>query len=49
MLLGETVYYFDRLTIVDDVQIIKNILCSGVWSEYMRKFYPDSEESEKGE
>ena len=49
MLLGETVYYFDRLPIVDDVQIIKNILCSGVWSEYMRKFYPDSEESEKGE
>lgn len=49
MLLGETVYYFDRLPIVGDVQIIKNILCSGVWSEYMRKFYPDSEESEKGE
>lgn len=49
MLLGETVYYFDRLPIVDDVQIIKNILCSGVWSEYMRKFYPDSEKSEKGE
>ena len=49
MLLGETVYYFDRLPIVDDVQIIKNILCSGVWSKYMRKFYPDSEESEKGE
>ena len=49
MLLGETVYYFDKLPIVDDVQIIKNILCSGVWSEYMRKFYPDSKESEKGE
>lgn len=49
MLLGETVYYFDKLPIVDDASIIKNILCSGVWSEYVRKFYPDSKESEKGE
>lgn len=40
MLLGECVYYFDKLPIVRDVDIIKNILCSGVWTAYMNKFYP---------
>lgn len=41
MLLGEVVYYFDKLPIVEDSTIIKNIICSGIWTEYIRKF--DSE------
>lgn len=38
MLLGKVVYYFDKLPIVEDSNIIKNILCSGIWTEYVRKF-----------
>lgn len=40
MLMGECVYYFDRLPIVADSGILRNILCSGVWTAYMQKFYP---------
>lgn len=39
MMLGEVVYYYDKLPIVDDNDIIKNILCSGVWTEYVKKFF----------
>lgn len=40
MLMGECVYYFDKLPIVLDAGILRNILCSGVWTAYMAKFYP---------
>ena len=40
MLIGECVYYFDKLPVVCDGEILKNILCSGVWTAYINKFYP---------
>lgn len=42
MLMGECVYQFDKLPIVKDADILRNILCSGVWTVYMNKFYPPS-------
>jgi hypothetical protein len=42
MLMGECVYQFDKLPIVKDADILRNILCSGVWTVYQNKFYPPS-------
>ena len=38
MLLSECVYYFDRLPLVQDVGILKNILCFGLWQQFERKY-----------
>ena len=38
MLLGDCVYYFDQLPLVQDVGILKNVLCFGLWTEFNRKF-----------
>ena len=38
MLLGEALYHFDRLPLVSDVGILKNILCFGLWTQYNKKF-----------
>lgn len=38
MQLGECVYYFDKLPLVEDVGLMKNILCAGLWSAFNRKF-----------
>ena len=38
MLLGDCVREFDRLPLVQDVDILKNILCIGLWSEFNQKF-----------
>ncbi len=47
MLMGQCVYYFDKLPIVGDADILRNILCSGVWTVYMSKFYsPEKEEQD---
>ena len=40
MFIGECVYYFDKLPIVQDTVILRSVLCSGVWTAYMSKFYP---------
>lgn len=38
MLLGEAVVYFDVLPLVQDVGIMKNILCSGLWTQFNKLF-----------
>lgn len=38
MQLGECVYFFDKLPLVEDAGLMKNILCSGLWAEFNRKF-----------
>ncbi len=38
MLLGECLYYFDLLPLVQDTQILKNILCCGLWTAYDKKY-----------
>ncbi|MER2235620.1 MAG: DUF5685 family protein [Candidatus Limivicinus sp.] len=38
MLLGETLFYFDRLPRVADAGILKNILCVGIWSAFDEKY-----------
>ena len=43
MQLGECVAYFDRLPLVQDADILKNILCFGLWSEFYRKFGKEKE------
>lgn len=34
ILLGECIFEFEKLPLVADVSIMKNILCSGVWTRY---------------
>lgn len=38
MQLGECVFYFDRLPLVQDVGLLKNILCAGLWTQFDHKF-----------
>lgn len=38
LLLGDCVHYYERLPIVQDDEIIKNILCSGVWTQFNRHY-----------
>ena len=38
MLLGECLFYFDILPLVEDVGILKNILCFGLWTQFDKKF-----------
>ena len=38
MLLGEAMFYFDRLPLVTDAGILKNILCEGLWSAFDKKY-----------
>lgn len=38
MTLGECLYYFDRLPLVQDAGILRNILCVGVWTQFNRKY-----------
>ena len=43
MLLGDCLYYYDYLPLVDDVGILKNILCFGIWSRFNQKYAKDKE------
>lgn len=38
MLLAECVYHFDKLPLVQDVDILKNILCLGLWQKFYARF-----------
>ncbi len=38
MTLGECLMYFDRLPLVLDLGIMQNILCSGLWVQFNRKY-----------
>ena len=46
MLLGERIFYFDSLPLVQDADIMKNILCEGLWQQFNKKF---SEKNDKKE
>ena len=41
MTLGECLYWFDVLPLVQDAQLLKNILCSGLWRQFDGKFFPE--------
>ena len=43
MLLGECLAAFDRLPLVTDAAILKNILCEGLWTEFNKKYQTDKE------
>lgn len=47
MLLGECLYYFDKLPLVQDAELLKNILCVGLWSQFDRR-YKKEERDGKG-
>lgn len=34
MLMGECVFYFDKLPLVQDTELLRNILCTGVWNKF---------------
>lgn len=38
MLLADCVFYFDKLPLVRDADIMKNILCFGLWQQFEGKF-----------
>ena len=38
MQLGECIFWFDRLPLVQDVNLLKNILCVGLWAAFNQKF-----------
>lgn len=38
MLLAECVYHFDKLPLVQDVDILKNILCLGLWQKFNARY-----------
>ena len=38
MQLGECVYHFDKLPLVDDAGLMKNILCIGLWLQFNKKY-----------
>lgn len=38
MILGECLMEFDRLPLVQDVQLMQNILCAGLWAQFNKKY-----------
>ena len=38
MQLGECVFFFDKLPLVQDAGLLKNILCAGLWARFDHKF-----------
>jgi hypothetical protein len=38
MQLGECIFWFDRLPLVQDVNLLKNILCVGLWAAFNQKY-----------
>ena len=38
MQLGECIYWFDLLPLVQDVNLLKNVLCVGLWSAFNQKY-----------
>ena len=44
MFMGEVLYLLDRLPVCEDLGILKNILCHGIWAQFRRKYpSPDGE------
>jgi hypothetical protein len=46
MLLGECLYWFDKLPLVQDAAILKNILCAGLWTQFHKRYKDKKEESD---
>ncbi|MBQ2959772.1 MAG: hypothetical protein IJE09_00930 [Oscillospiraceae bacterium] len=38
MQLGECIYYYDKLPLVEDTALMQNILCVGLWLQFNKKF-----------
>ncbi len=38
MLLGDCLRAFDRLPLIQDLPILKNVLCAGLWAQFDRKY-----------
>ncbi len=43
MLLSDSLQAFDRLPLVSDAGILKNILCAGLWTEFDKKYKTDKD------
>ena len=48
MQLGECIYWFDRLPLVQDANLLKNILCVGLWSAFNQKYCREEPEDGSG-
>ena len=46
MLLGECLFHFDRLPLVQDIGILQNILCAGLWVQFDKKYSDKKEPSD---
>ncbi len=46
MLLAACLSAFDRLPLVEDAGILKNILCSGLWTEFQKKYQTDKDKDD---
>ena len=46
MLLGECLFYFDQLPLVQDAELLKNILCTGLWAQFDKKYKAEKEASD---
>ena len=38
MILGDGLMAFDRLPLIQDLGILKNILCAGLWAQFDQKY-----------
>ena len=47
MLLGDCLYWFDKLPLVQDAGLLKNILCVGLWTQFNKR-YKKEERDGKG-
>lgn len=43
MILGECMFHFDRLPLVQDLGILQNILCAGLWTQFDGKYSKSKE------
>ena len=48
MLLSDCLRSFDRLPLVADADILKNILCMGLWTDFNKKYQTDKEKDNGG-
>ena len=46
MILGEALYWFDWLPLVQDAGILKNILCAGLWTSFDKKYKREEKKEE---
>ena len=48
MLIAECAAEFERLPLVRDVEILRSVLYSGVWTQYLMKQKKEKDKREKG-